>query len=909
MALQKNIASQKWLVFAFDTTTGAAKLGGAANITANLRKDWAAAVATNDLNPTELEDGYYTFDLLQAETNADVLAIFPQSATTNIQVIGVPAVVLASPANSTVLAISAGGLASADLKQILATTPPATNLAAQYDGSTGLSGDLFPSTQAQVGNLAIGSAAISTVAESSVLTTGALVSGTVVNTETLDSVEHRHSDTAGTLDLYYQFDVTSTGVPVGATIVGRVSGNNDTLNIFAWNWAASAWDQIGTQPGTNSSINSTATHGLLTRHVGTGVNLGKVRIRFQNTGLTTATLSVDQITVAYSSIAQTGVLHSGLLQAATANTATLATSASATTKFYLNTRIVIMSGTGAGQARVIPDYIGATRVATVTPAWTVVPDATSLVEIFPASVHAATMDPGYDNGQVYLDTVNGTTGTLIGVNGTASKPSLTLADALTIKAARNLAALHLIPGSSITLVSDSSGIEFVGRLGAVIFGNQLLSGSLIENHMVQGIINPASTSPFFQRCIITSAGLSMPPGNLFNCSIQGNITCTANGIYSFVNCSSLIPGTTGPILNVQGNGAVARSFNFRHYSGGLEVQNLTATDTISLEGNGRLTVNANSTGGTIVLRGAWQRIDNSGGTVTIILDDDAANIAAILIDTADIQPKIGTPAADVSADIAAVKAETGPILTDTNTTLPAQITALNDFNPASETVTLAATTHTGAVVPTVSTLTGHTPQTGDSFARIGALGASLTGLGGMSISMRGEVNAEVDAALDTALPASPTSGSLNEKVKTNLDATVTSRMAEASINTTAGAVDTVTTASNMRGTDSANTVAPDNASIAAILTDTADMQPKLGTPTTDLAADIAATVTATLPEGYAADGAAFSLAQGLYQIWSFLSERGITGTTQTSKKLDGATAAMTHTLDDASAPTSITRAT
>jgi len=42
-------------------------------------------------------------------------------------------------------------------------------------------------------------------------------------------------------------------------------------------------------------------------------------------------------------------------------------------------------------------------------------------------------------------------------------------------------------------------------------------------------------------------------------------------------------------------------------------------------------------------------------------------------------------------------------------------------------VRLQATTHTGAVIPTVSTLTGHTAQTGDSFARIGApVGASIS---------------------------------------------------------------------------------------------------------------------------------------------------------------------------------------
>lgn len=42
-------------------------------------------------------------------------------------------------------------------------------------------------------------------------------------------------------------------------------------------------------------------------------------------------------------------------------------------------------------------------------------------------------------------------------------------------------------------------------------------------------------------------------------------------------------------------------------------------------------------------------------------------------------------------------------------------------------VTLRGITHTGAVVPTVTTLTGHTPQTGDTYARVGApVGASIS---------------------------------------------------------------------------------------------------------------------------------------------------------------------------------------
>lgn len=87
----KNVAGQKWRVFAFNRTTNAPHLAGAANITAKLSKDWAAAAALADVNPVETEDGYYLFDIAQTESNADNLDLYPECSTADIQVIGTPA--------------------------------------------------------------------------------------------------------------------------------------------------------------------------------------------------------------------------------------------------------------------------------------------------------------------------------------------------------------------------------------------------------------------------------------------------------------------------------------------------------------------------------------------------------------------------------------------------------------------------------------------------------------------------------------------------------------------------------------------------------------------------------------------------------------------------------------------------
>lgn len=64
----------------------------------------------------------------------------------------------------------------------------------------------------------------------------------------------------------------------------------------------------------------------------------------------------------------------------------------------------------------------------------------------------------------------------------------------------------------------------------------------------------------------------------------------------------------------------------------------------------------------------------------------------------------------------------------------------------------------------------------------------------------------------------------------------------------------------------------------------------------------------SLTESYAADGAAFTPAQALYEICQALTEFAISGTTITVKKRDGSTTALTYTIDSASTPTSRTRA-
>ena len=73
-------------------------------------------------------------------------------------------------------------------------------------------------------------------------------------------------------------------------------------------------------------------------------------------------------------------------------------------------------------------------------------------------------------------------------------------------------------------------------------------------------------------------------------------------------------------------------------------------------------------------------------------------------------------------------------------------------------------------------------------------------------------------------------------------------------------------------------------------------------------AEMDAMWTTAQTEAYATDGSNATPTELLYMIWCAVNEFAISGTTITGKKLDGSTTAMTWTIDDASNPTSRTRA-
>ena len=202
-----------------------------------------------------------------------------------------------------------------DVVEISGDSVAADNLESQYDTS-GLSGDTFPSTQAQVGNIAAGTAATNTVATGRTITAGT-ETNSYTDTEALDGTSHIISAVGGVTDFYYEFNVGENGVPTGIQWQGYANAQGDSYAISAWNWITSAWDQIGTKTGVPGTTIVSESYDLTTSHVGTGVNIGLVRARAYSTD--GAAFGTDRLLCSFATVYQSVGYAEGAIWVDTVN--------------------------------------------------------------------------------------------------------------------------------------------------------------------------------------------------------------------------------------------------------------------------------------------------------------------------------------------------------------------------------------------------------------------------------------------------------------------------------------------------------------------------------------------------------------------------------------------------------------
>ena len=425
---------------------------------------------------------------------------------------------------------------TAEFENRTISTTAAGNMEDTYDG-TGYSNGVAPATQEQLDNIANTGAAINKLASGSENITGT-PTNTYTSTQALDGVYHSIAPATTTIAVDYNFDIGTTGVPVSVTLVGRLydpPATSNSIEVFAYDWVALDWSQVGELTGTASANDAFYTVILFSKHVGTGSNDGLVNIRFTNA-------SIDSGTIFYADL------------------------------IYCSYAVV-----------------------------------------------SSTL--GYANGSIWVDTVNGTAGTVEGVNGVADFPVDSWADAVTLAGLTDLYIFQITNGSAIELTGNSDNYMLHGIEYTLALAGQSIANSHIKGAVVSGI--SAGTSARFEDCKIGI--VSLTACGMKHCAFQSDITLLSAGTYIFDNCFSAVAGITIPSIDF-GAALGDTNLNLRHYSGGIEIKNMggAGTDKMSLEGWGQLVIADSSDAGTIAIRGAFTITDNAaGGSFSGTLSDNA----------------------------------------------------------------------------------------------------------------------------------------------------------------------------------------------------------------------------------------------------------------------------------------------
>jgi len=268
-------------------------------------------------------------------------------------------------------------------------------------------------------------------------------------------------------------------------------------------------------------------------------------------------------------------------------------------------------------------YLDQILVAAVAP-------GTSAAEVAQAT-YDKLRNTAYGDG-VWIDTVGGTAGTAIGVNGISNNPVSTLADAYALCTSMGLKRIYLKPGSSITLTQSAAGWRFIGY-GDINLGGQAVDNAVFENcYEVYGT-STGINARFICCGISNENGITVGHSYYQNCMFKGVFTTVDNtGEHDFhiLDCSNAVSGG-GVTEWVVSSGT---NVYLRNWRGGMKVSGLSSGSEVIADGAGRLIIGTTCSGGTINARGQFYVTDDGSfaGTLT-----ENANVPYLLEGVSDTE--------------------------------------------------------------------------------------------------------------------------------------------------------------------------------------------------------------------------------------------------------------------------------
>lgn len=222
----------------------------------------------------------------------------------------------------------------------------------------------------------------------------------------------------------------------------------------------------------------------------------------------------------------------------------------------------------------------------------------------------------YIGAAVYINSVSG----LPGINfprGTPTDPVNNFPDAYQIAQNRKFNNYHLGGNNFIlTNLDVIAGSHWVGESIKssilTLVGEDSTNCSFLKIGL-KGVLNG---EVFAEFCELEN--LSNVSGIFYKCLFKNSITLdnTAVDLISFIDCNSSVAGPSPAIVDANNTTA---DIQFRNYTGGLNLENITEDINVSVDVlSGNVIISPSCTNGTIVIRGVTSVTDNSGPGCTVV---------------------------------------------------------------------------------------------------------------------------------------------------------------------------------------------------------------------------------------------------------------------------------------------------
>jgi hypothetical protein len=520
----------------------------------------------------------------------------------------------------------------------------------------------------------------------------------------------------------------------------------------------------------------------------------------------------------------------------------------------------------------------------------------------------------YEDGSIWVDTVNGATGTTLYTHGMATTPVAFVTDVTSLIGSAKIKRVQVVNNSAITLEATHTGEEWEGHSWTLALGGRNIANSHFIGATVSGTGTGAGAE--FMECFIDT--VSLPTMIAKACGLSGTFTVTATGIYTFDQCYTAVAAGGDWILDFAAIGAT--TIGLRHFAGSIEVRNMAAGDVLVVAGTGRITLTA-PCAGTMHVRGNFELVP---GSATTTITDSARWNEDQRLANVTLADTVTTVTGLTASDVGAIKTKTDflPSVTAGN----AGGVFIAGTNAATTVTTAFTTTFTGNLTGSVASVTGAVGSLTTNNDKTGYSLLATTGLGNQTANITGTITTTTNLTTNNdkagySLTATTGLGNQTADITGNLSGSVGS--VTGAVGSVAGltasdvgAIKTKTdylpsaTAGAAGGVFIAGTNAATTVTTALTTTFTGNVTGSVGSLTTNndkTGYALSATGSAALTEDYAADGAAPTLNQILYMLYSALSQFSISSTTLTTKKLDGTTTSMVFDLDSATVPTSRTR--